>query len=238
MASEAGRVLASGATQAEVEASLAGEDAITPITVEPEPEADPDPRRHRTTFQSPSLSRMRFDWNSDDRAVIQAMTTEIDKTILKVFGDAWQIMMEIFEIVREPELDLNGRPLTDGFGLVVWKTNSKGLFVEDFGKLTRAQRDHFLFAITTRVFAWEQRAADLWTDAMVAKGLYEEHFAISYDDFGGRTRGTVDDRRSYAQREAAEERYFAIFRTAMSRKADALVRTMTQLAQRLKDSLA
>jgi hypothetical protein len=35
--------------------------------------------------------------------------------------------------------------------------------------------------------------------------------------------------------EAADERYFAIFESVLSRKADAIVRSMERLSQRLKD---
>ncbi len=239
MTSEANRLRASGAAQADEEARLAGQDIDTPISVEPEPEADPDPRRHKTIFQSPSLSRMRTEWQGDDLRAIREMQAIIDRRLAEAFSDADGILGEIYSIVREPEIDgVTGHVVADPFGRTVWKKGPNGLYIEDFGRLTRAQRDHYLFMITTRICAWEQRAADLWTEAMVAKGLYEEHFSISYNDFGGRPRGTVDDRRAWAQTEAAEERYFAIFLTALSRKADALVRSTSMLAQRLKDTLA
>lgn len=78
------------------------------------------------------------------------------------------------------------------------------------------------------------RAADAWTESMFAKAQWEERFGIAY---GAPHDGTIEDRTSYAKRDAAEERYFAIFAASYSRKADALVRVMSTLGQRLKDSL-
>jgi hypothetical protein len=85
------------------------------------------------------------------------------------------------------------------------------------------------------MFGWEQRAADAWGEAMFAKAQWEERFAIDYD---APFTGTIEDRTAKGNIGAREERYFAIFLSLYSRKADAVVRSLALLGQRLKDSMA
>ena len=88
--------------------------------------------------------------------------------------------------------------------------------------------------LTINLVFWEQRAADAWGESMFAKASWEERQAIGYD---APTRGTVDDRHAKGTIDSREERYFAILQAYRSRKADAMVRSMERLAQRLKDSM-
>ena len=69
---------------------------------------------------------------------------------------------------------------------------------------------------------------------MFSKGMFVERFSIEYD---APMHGTIDDRNARGNKEAAEERYFALMNSSVSRKADALVRTMTNLQLRIKDTL-
>lgn len=50
-------------------------------------------------------------------------------------------------------------------------------------------------------------------------------------------RVTVEERTQRGRVYAAEDRYHAIFRSAVNRSAEALVRSMELIGQRLKDSL-
>src|SRR5690606_17125557 len=122
----------------------------------------------------------------------------------------------------------------DKFGFTIWHKTPSGSYEEDWSRLTRKEKENLLFTITTRLFDWQQRAADAWGESMFAKAVWEERFAR---DFNAAMTGTVEDRRAHGNREAADEKYFAIFVTLYSRKADAIVRTMELLAQRIKDSL-
>lgn len=78
----------------------------------------------------------------------------------------------------------------------------------------------------------------IWMDAIMARARFEEHFAISYDELRGTaSRTTVDDRKAYGNVEAAQDRYQAIYLTALSKRSAALVKSMERLSQRLKDVL-
>lgn len=193
----------------------------------------PDERERR--FRTPGFSRMRTNWTPQDATVIRNAISAVDGRILHQFGDAYRLMHELFEIVRTPETEDDGVTVKkDRWNFTVWKRTEAGGWEEDFSRLSTRQRELFLFQITTRLFDWEQRAADIWGEAMFAKAAWEERFSIGFD---APMSGTVDDRRAKGNLEAREERYFAIFVSLYSRRADAIVRAMTLLGQRLRDTL-
>lgn len=187
-----------------------------------------------TSFRTPGFRRMRTEWNSDDRMVITRAQSTVDARIDRIFLDAYEIMNGIYEIVRTPEHDEHGEPRRNQFGHIIWARKPNGTYDEDFTRLTSAQKEHFLFLITTRLFDWKQRAADLWGEAMLAKGQWEERYSMGFD---APMSGTVEDRTAKGRLESLEERYFAIFASILSRKADGIVSSLELLAQRLKDSL-
>lgn len=185
-------------------------------------------------FQSTGLSRMKFSWGGEDAQVVAMAQSTVDERLRASFMDAYQIMHDLFIVVRKPMVDAQGEVIRDQHGWPQWERTASGGWVEDWTALNRSQKENFLFQITTRLFAWEMSAANAWGEAMFAKAAWEERFAIAYD---APVTGTIQDRTSKGRIAASEERYFGIFQTLYSRKADAIVRTMGLLAQRLKDTL-
>lgn len=220
----------SGHTAGSEEAAKAG-DALT----EP-PEEKVLPEEREEWFRSPGFQRMRTAWEGEDAKQMQRLKGLIDRTIFDTFPEAYAIMSDLWDIVREPAVNENtGEVLKDPYGFVLWKRNPMtDQYIEDWSALTMRQREDFLFRITTQIFEWEQRAANLWIDAMFAKGMFVEHFSTAYD---APIHGTIDDRNAVGNIEAAEDRYFALMNAAISRKAEALVRSMNNLMLRLKDTL-
>lgn len=229
MAIESGKTRASGQTAAAEEAKEATDDLDQPM------EHDLPEDRPRSRHRTPVFARMRTEWNREDHLVVQRAQVAVDERIQRAFAGAFEVMNEVYDIVREPEVDDGGEVIRDRWGWPVWARNDYGGFVEDFTRLTVKQKEHLLFKITTRIFEWEQAAADAWGEAMLAKAAFEEQFAIGFDKS---SKGTVDDRKAQGNLEAREERYFAIFVSTYSRKADAIVRSLTLLGQRLRDTLA
>lgn len=218
---------ASGEPVAEEVAKEEGENLDQPLAPEM-------PEEREKKFRTPGFTRMRFDWRSEDKPVIERARSYVQSQILQQFSDAYEVINDIYEIVREPARDEAGNPLRDQFGFTIYK-REHGKLDEDFTRMTMKQKEHFMHLIVTRMFDWEQRANDLWLEAMMAKSQFEERFAIGFD---APVVGTVDDRRAFGNLEAREERYFAIYLTALSRRADGVVRSMVNLGQRLKDSLS
>lgn len=188
-------------------------------------------------MRTPGFSRMRTEWDSPDALVIASVMGIVQNQIVMNFSSAFAIMNELYEIVREPVYDEQGTILKDQYGFTIWRKTPSGSYAEDYSKLGHKERENLLFEITTNIFAWEQAAANAWGEAMFAKAKFEERFALKFQDTPG-GRPTVDDRTQHARSEALEERYHAIFHSLYSRKADAIVRSMTLLSQRLKDVIS
>lgn len=188
-------------------------------------------------FRAPGFQRMKTAWEGEDKRQMDRLSGLIDRRIFETFPEAYAVMSDLWDIVREPEVnEITGEVLLDPYGFTVWKRHPlTQQYAEDWSLLTIRQREDFLFRITTQLFEWEQRAADLWTEAMFSKGMFVERFSIEYD---APIHGTIDDRNARGNKEAAEERYFAILNAAISRKADALIRTMNNLMLRIRDTLS
>lgn len=185
-----------------------------------------------------SLSRMRMDWAPEDREAIEGLHEIVDRQMLVLFGDAYVAMNDLYTIVRFPQMDDDGTTfLMDPVsGFPIWQTREGGAYIEDYTLLTHADLKHFLFRVTIRLFDWEQKQADLWGDAMFAKAQWEQAIAHGFEQAHlASGRSTVEDRTQQARRVSREERLFSIFQTLLSKKADALVRSMERLSQRLKD---
>jgi hypothetical protein len=191
---------------------------------------------HTRELLTPGFSRMRTDWREEDGAQMSALRSIVDGRILSLFPDAFVLMNDLWDVVREPVRDRDtGFPLTDSHGFNIWIRSDSGAFIEDYSRLGLREREDFLFRITTNIFEWKQRQADLWGDAMFSKAMWEEAFSVGFTEPLGRL--TVDDRTNRARVYATDERYFSIFQSLLSRKADAVIGSLELLSQRLKDVL-
>jgi hypothetical protein len=230
VAKKATRRRKSGDTAAQEEAAKNVDEAVAPMETEQIPE------EREEWFRAPGFQRMKVGWEGEDATILRRAQNSIDQRVWAIFEDALAIMNDLYMIVREQEADTTtGQVKVDSFGFPVWTRDPRtGQYVEDWTLLTNRQKEHFLFMLTTRLVDWEQRSADLWVEAMFAKGIFTERFAIEFD---APMHGTIDDRNARGNVKAAEDRYFAILNAGVSRKAEALVRTLTNLQLRLKDTL-
>lgn len=216
----------------ETTANAVAEEVTEELTSLPDVEL---PEERQTQWRTPGFSRMRMTWRPEDRVVIEQARQMVDGMVMRAFADLYRVLHELYDVVREPEVNDDGEALLDDYGLKVWKRNEVGHYVEDWSRLTRREKERFLFVFTTSLFDWQSRAGDAWLEAMLAKSQFTERFAIAFD---APMSGTVDDRTSVAQVDASEERNFAILMSAYSRKVDSLIRTVELLGNRIKDSLA
>jgi hypothetical protein len=178
---------------------------------------------------------MRLDWSSDDRDVLIRAKSTAEGRLQREFPEVYRLLYRVYNVVRAPEVDLKtGEIHTDQWGLPVWKKDQVGSYLEDFSKLGIREKEDILFTITTHLVEWQQLAADAWGEAMFSKAQWEERFSIGYD---APMSGTIEARTAAGRLDSREERYFAIFISLYSRKADALISSLTLLAQRIKDSM-
>lgn len=173
------------------------------------------------------------------RRILEDLESLADREILKLFGNAYQVMNDLYEVVRMPRTDSDGVVLKDQYGFPLWETNESGYPVEEWDRLGYKERTNFLFRITTNLFAWEQSAATLRGNSQYAKAAWEAAVAKGYEDsrMGG-NKTTIEDRIQAARLASRDERLEGIFYTVLSHRADALVKSISLIGQRLKDVLS
>lgn len=197
---------------------------------------DIDPDRTRETATA-GFSRMRTEWRPGEGAEVAGIVQQAQGIIFRAFPDAYLVMNELWMLVREPVVDTTtGEIRTNLFGWPEWQKHPSGAYIEDYTRLANREKDDFLLRITTGLLEWEQKASTLWLESMLAKGRWEESMATGFTaSMPGKT--TVEARTQMGRAYAAEDRYHAIFRAAVSRSADSLIRSLERIGQRLKDSL-
>jgi hypothetical protein len=189
-------------------------------------------------MRTPGFSRMRVDWNGPDATVIAAVIKMADDRVAVKYTDAYQIMNDLYMIVRLPMADQQtGEIITNRHGWPEWERTESGRYVEDYSRLGIKEKDDFLMQITTRLFDWEQMAAENWAEAMFAKAQWEERFSTAFTNPAEGTRRTDEGLTQHARYDSREERYFAIFESLVSRKSDALVKSMERIALRLSQTI-
>lgn len=204
-----------------------------------EPDIPPDRTRQ---FTHTSFARMRTGWAGDDASRLAEVRATADDIIRAEFAVAFAVMDRLHHYVRTPVVDTGtGEIRTYPDGTPMWELDEAGVPAEDWGALGSREREALLFTIVTWLFEWELKSVDAWAEAMYAKVQWEEKFARGFIALPGMQvagRPTIDDRTQWGHQFSAEERYFAVFRSVLSRKADALVRSMNRLSRLLEGTSA
>lgn len=200
--------------------------------------SDPHPDRTHENSRA-GFSRMRAGWVGDDARKVAELEAFGDAIVRRRFAVAFAVEARIWRSVRRQRYDeATGEFLTYEDGTPQWEKDEYGDVIEDWGMLSDTARDNLLMSIAVHMFEWELAKSSMWAEAMYAKGEWEEIFSRGYTSLPGHVvsgKPTIEDRTHHAQKNAATERYFALFQSALSRKADGIVRAMYSL-QRVLES--
>lgn len=192
------------------------------------------PEERERKFQRGTVGRPRMEWLPEQQLHVREIHHVVDMRLLNEFGDVYRVLNELYDVIRDPVM-VDGKPLRDERGLVQYRTDGSGLPIEDWGRLSMKERERFLYLITTRLVFWEQKAAETWLESMYGKVEYEQAYARGFRDLEPGMKDTEGTRAASGKLAAREDQYLAVIQTYYSRKAEALVRSMERLSQRLKD---
>jgi len=192
------------------------------------------PEERERKFQRGAVGRPRMEWLPEQQLYIQEIHRVVDHRLLNTFGDVYRVLNELYHVIRDPVM-VDGKVLRDERGLVQYRTDSSGLPIEDWGRLGTKERERFLYLITTRLVFWEQKIAETWLESMYGKVEYEQTYARGFRDLDPKMKDTEGIRAAAGKLAAREDQYLAVIQTYYSKKAEALVRSMERLSQRLKD---
>lgn len=211
------------------------DDSDVPADAPQEQPLAPDIPPERTRqFTHTNFSRMRTQWRDDQAPAIAVVQGEADRIIRGEFRVAFAVLARIRKHVRTPMVHpASGEVLTHSDGTMRWELDEDGIPSEDWRLLTGDEElcKDFLWTITTWLFEWEQTAVKKWAEAMFSKVDWEQAFARGFRTLPGESlaRPTIDDRTQAGHRNSADERYFAVFQSALSRAADKVVEDMKRL---------
>lgn len=213
--------------QDQIERKLAESDVPADDATAEEPMvSDPHPDRTQENSRA-GFSRMRTDWRGDDARKIIELEALSDRIIRRRLAVAFGVRERVWHHVRSQAWEEGtGELLTYEDGTPRWEKDEFGVPVEDWGLLADRDRLNLLGVIHSHMFEWEMVRANIWAEAMYAKGEWEEIFSRGYTslpDHVASGKPTIEDRTNHAQKNAAEERYFALFESALSRKADGII---------------
>lgn len=220
---------------------VSGADKPADATQEKTLEPDLPPDRTRQ-FTHTNFSRMRTEWRDEQQPMLAVVRGAADRIVRDEFRVAYAVLGRIRKTVRIQLVDQEtGEALYNEDGSPQWEKDEFGVPAEDWSALTgdREMLDDLLWTVTTWLYEFEQKAAAQWAEAMYAKVDWEQAFAYGFKALPGESlsRPTIDDRTQAGHRASADERYFAVFKSVLSRHADAVVRSLTRIQWLLEKSI-
>jgi hypothetical protein len=206
-----------------------------------EPDEGADGTSERDRFAYTTFSRMRKSWIGDDLTALMEIDDLTRKIIDAEFAAPIALIARIRRAVRIPVIKNDGSGEVEySAGEPVWKRDDDGFPVEDWTALSNADREAFLFTITTHLMEWKRSQAALWRRAMFAKAMWEEKFAKAFHALPGLAitgKPTIPDRTQVGHSFSIEERYFAVLQSSLSKEADAIIKSMEVLQTMLLRTL-
>jgi hypothetical protein len=199
----------------------------------PDGPVEPDIAPDRTRFSRLNFSRMKLAWNPSEMVLMQQIGLMADRALKDAFPDVyWFLDTELYPLVREPAVNEAGEQARSPLGLLEWQRDEHGHYIERWARITDGDRRQLLHVITVSLIAWRQQRDMMWSSAMFAKGQWEEVYARGYIEPEG-SKLTIDDRTNMARSSSMDQRYFAIFESVLSRRADSLVKSMERIEEML-----
>lgn len=210
-----------------------------PLDVTAESPLEPDTAPDRTRqFRSVNFSRMKRSWTGDDAAALGDIMHAADQAINAYFARAIRLIEHLQEIAQIPVTE-QGEVQFHPNGRRKVRVDEHGDAIEDWSRLSETDRSNALFTLTTHMYEWERIAVRMWGEAMFAKAIWEQAFSEGFRVLPGQQisgKPTIDDRTQVGHAHSAQDRYFGIFCSMLSRQADSLVRNLVRIQRLLENT--
>lgn len=157
------------------------------------------------------FTKMDFRWRPNDKTMLEQVRVSADITLTKFYTPAKMIMDEFYGEMRVPLTQLiDGANVVvrDNDGRQVWQTDEHGNYIEDVSQLTGQDIDKAILNMGRVRFAVASLHAQLLSDAILARHLYDDRHA---DGYASLVEGTQGDRNAKASRDSRRDKYKAFF---------------------------
>lgn len=176
------------------------------------------PAERERTLRAPGFARMPVSWHGEHAAMMRTINVMAEEWIHMEFDDLFALREEI-ERAASP---------------VDMATGEKR--PPDYAAIPETRKQHWVLELSVKLVGWEQKAAALWGEAMMAKVIRQEVFTDAY--LGAVKGRTVEDRTQAGQGASLQDYYFAVLCALRHKHAVAACSSAERICQRLKDFCA
>jgi hypothetical protein len=185
------------------------------------------------------FTKMDFRWRPADKAMLDQVRLSADMTMTQLFQAAQAIIDEFYAEMRVPETQfVDGAEVSifDSHGRQVWKRDSHGNYIEDISQLTGQDVEKAILDMERVRFVVASLHAQLLSDAILARHLYDDRWSSGYESL---VEGTQGDRNAKASRESRRDKYKAFFHwhlyncsNAFLAEINSFIRVLDRMAER------
>lgn len=154
------------------------------------------------------FTRMDFHWRAADREMLEQIRTSAKLTLTELYEPAQKIMDEFYAMMRVPMVTEDGVAILDSDRRQMWKRDEHGNFLEDINQIDGQDIEKAILDIQRVRFVVSSLHAQLLSDAILARHLYDDRHAEGYESL---VEGTQGDRNAKASRVSRSDKYKAFF---------------------------
>lgn len=196
--------------------------------VEPEdPEESQPDSEEDTRFKRYWQTKIRFNFKREDKLALGQIEYAADQLVLSVFSEAIDAVDTFYGLLRVPEWDeKTGAQKRDENGRVVFRRDERGKYIQDLSQATGQDFQEALLHLAKSKLESSQAVANLLSEAIYAKHIYDDKWREQYDK---PAEGTIDDRKAKANARTLEDKYFAYYTFVVYNRAKQFARELDNL---------
>lgn len=180
------------------------------------------------------FTRMDFRWRPADKAMLDQVRLSAEMTLTDLYRPARMIMDEFYAQMRVPETrEVDGSIVNvlDDKGALVWKRKeSTGEYIEDISQITGQDVEKAIMDMERVRFVLASLHAQLLSDAILARHLYDDRHAAGYESV---VEGTQGDRNAKASRVSRRDKYKAFFHWHLYNSSNSFIQGVNSFLRQL-----
>jgi len=177
------------------------------------------------------LTQWNFKWQPQDQENLARITSAVNQILGDSFADAFTVLDQFYSLIKKPVKDHQGNDVRDERGRVVWDSGSDDLW----GDLTGQDIEQALLRLARVKLETSTRTAQLLTDAVYAKHIFQDQW---YEEYSKALDGTIKDRDARANARTKEAKYLSFFRYCIWVRVEAFQKELSnvvRLLERIRD---
>lgn len=156
------------------------------------------------------FSKISFQWRTSDALILDQIRSAVDSIMGDMYAEAKRVIDDFYAELRIPEHDPDtGMVLTDPQGRVMWRRDSQGRYIEQWGQMTGQDIEKCLLDITRLKMYLAPEVNELLLEAVFAKHIADDSFQDAYSEL---VEETIPGRNAHASRKSRPDKYHAYFR--------------------------